>query len=82
MKGRWQGSFSGGGTGAGGGAGCMKSWDEGSRKGRRCLTVGGEGEDSGCQIGSPRLWNRHHSSANTHARTHTHALSKQKVKTV
>lgn len=31
---------------------------EWGRKRRRCLTAGGEGEDSGCQIGSPRLWNQ------------------------
>lgn len=36
---------------------CARSRDEESRKRRRCLTVGGEGEDSGCQIGSLRLWN-------------------------
>lgn len=59
MKRRRQGSFSGGGVGTGGGAGCVRSWDEESRKRRRCLTVGGEGEDSGCQIRSPRFLESH-----------------------
>lgn len=71
MKGRRQGSFSDGGAGAGGGSGCVRSWDEESRKRRRCLTVGGEGEDSGCQIGSPRLWNLQRLCTETHTYTHT-----------
>lgn len=73
MKGRRQGSFSDGGAGAGGGAGCVRGvGDEESRKRRRCLTVGGEGEDSGCQIGSPRLWNLQRLYTKKHTNTHTH----------
>ncbi len=61
MKGRRQGSFSDGGLRSRRRVQVsVASWDEESRKRRRCLTVGGEGEDSGCQIGSPRLWNLHH----------------------
>lgn len=39
---------------------CVRSWDEDSRKRRRHLAVGGEGEDSGCQIRSLRLWKMKH----------------------
>lgn len=62
MKGRRQGSLSDGGEVQV----VWGSWDEESRKRRGCLTVGGEGEDSGCQIGSPRLWNLQRSYTNKH----------------
>lgn len=47
--------------------------DEESRKRRRCLTAGSEGEDSGCQIGSPRVWNL---LQLVHKQTHTHTRNK------
>lgn len=55
----------------------MRSWDEENRKRRRCLTVGGEGEDSGCQIGSPRLWNLHRSYTKKTKHTHTHKVNEK-----
>lgn len=70
MKGRRQGSLSDGGARSWGRVQvCARSRAEESRKRRRCLTVGGEGEDSGCQIGSLRLWNLLRSyTKKTHAR--------------